>query len=104
VEGLIVFRALGDYTNRVIIEYLLERKMACVSDVHEYVITAEHVAISVSGLSHRMIALRQDGLIDFVLAGNKHYYYCVQEQTIKTLIKVVQIANAEQPSRDLVIA
>jgi DNA-binding transcriptional ArsR family regulator len=104
MEGTQLFRALGDRIDRVILEFLIERKMACVSDVREHLEHVEHVAMSVSGLSHRMIALRQGGLVDFVLAGNKHYYYCVQEQTIKTLIKVVQIANADEPSRDLVIA
>jgi DNA-binding transcriptional ArsR family regulator len=106
VEGTQLFRALGDRIDRVILEFLIERKMACVRDIREHLLTAEHVTISQPGLSFHLATLRQDGLIDYVPSETKHYYHCTADiaRTVQTLIKVVQIANADEPLRGLVIA
>jgi DNA-binding transcriptional ArsR family regulator len=104
VEGIELFRALGNYTDRAILELLLERKMVHVQEIHEHL--SATIAIKPSNVSFRLTALREAGLVEFVPHRTRHYYFCPDNarRTIETLLKVVQIANAKQPLSDLVIA
>jgi DNA-binding transcriptional ArsR family regulator len=102
VEGIELFKALGDYTDRVIIEFLIERKVACVKEIAEYL--NETISIQVPNVSYRLTALRQARIVDYIQCDKRHCYYCTKEQTIQTLIKVVQIESTTQPSRELIIA
>jgi predicted transcriptional regulator len=104
VEGIELFRALGNYTDRAILELLLERKMVHVQEIHEHLSTT--IAIKPSNVSCRLATLREAGLVEFVPHRTRHYYFCPDNarRTIETLLKIVQIAATEQTSRDLVIA
>jgi DNA-binding transcriptional ArsR family regulator len=104
VEGLALFHALGNYTDRAIIELLLERKMVHVQEIHEHL--SATIAIKKPNVSYRLSALREAGLVEFVPHRTRHYYFCSDDakRTIETLLKIVQIANAVEPLQNLVIA